>query len=220
VEHLAELGVAVEYVLADDFKSALGLVAAGQADALIGDEQTVFYHLYAERLDGTIKKSSEPLYVGLDCMAVAKGEAMLLSVLDAGIRRAKATGTLDTIYRKWTGVEIPVPEPRRSYGPGLAIAIVFAALAILGAIGAWLYAKATIRAALSGLRLEASSLKAENENLRAANARLRLDLEERSRLEEEKRRIDAAAAARRVEELTRCAIAQALSSTGDTEHGD
>ena len=49
--------------------------------------------------------------------------------------------------------------------------------------------------------------------LTAANARLRLDLEARSRLEEDKRRIDAESAARRVEELTRCAIAAALDST-------
>ncbi|HPM73428.1 MAG TPA: hypothetical protein PLE25_10695, partial [Spirochaetales bacterium] len=68
--------------------------------------------------------------------------------------------------------------------------------------------------ATAALRGQADRLQAENEALAAANARLRVDLEERSRLEVEKRRIDAEAAARRVEELTRCAIAKALDSAG------
>jgi regulator of replication initiation timing len=57
------------------------------------------------------------------------------------------------------------------------------------------------------------SLREENERLAATNIKLRQEVEERSRLEEEKRRIDAEVAARRVEELTRCAIAAALEST-------
>jgi lipid II:glycine glycyltransferase (peptidoglycan interpeptide bridge formation enzyme) len=70
-----------------------------------------------------------------------------------------------------------------------------------------------VRLARADLEKTVASLREDNERLAASNTRLRRDVEERSRLEEEKRRIDAEVAARRVEELTRCAIAAALEST-------
>ena len=213
IEHLTAADLDVRFVYTDDFRSALALVASGEADAMVGDEQVVLYHIYDDRLSDRIKKTSSPLYVGSDCMAVATGNAMLLSVLDAGIRKAQATGTLDTINRKWMGVSLALETKRsgwwRTFGLAVAGAAVLASLVIvikareLSIVGT---ARSELKATIAeqGSRIEA---------LTAANARLRLDLEARSRLEEDKRRIDAESAARRVEELTRCAIAAALDST-------
>ncbi len=213
IEHLTGAGLDVRFIYTDDFRSALALVASGEADALVGDEQIVLYHIYDDRLSDRIKKTSSPLYVGQDCMAVATGNAMLLSVLDAGIRRARETGTLDTINRKWMGVSLALETKRstwwRTFGLAIAVAAVLAVLVIvikareLSIVGT---ARSELRQTIAeqGSRIDA---------LTAANARLRLDLEARSRLEEDKRRIDAESAARRVEELTRCAIAAALDST-------
>lgn len=214
IEYLAMMATEVEWVYADDFGDAIGLLASGEADAMIGDEQVMDYQLRARRLGERIRKTSAPLYVGVDCMAVAKGDVLLHSILDAGIERARKTGTLETIYLKWTGQRLETqprmtwPTPATIAATALAVAAVAAAV-IAGRRGGRMVAEAT-----AALRGQADRLRAENEALAAANARLRVDLEERSRLEAEKRRIDAEAAARRVEELTRCAIAKALDSAG------
>jgi len=217
VEYLSLSGVAVEWVFADDFGAALELVASGAAEALVGDEQPVQYHLRSRGLEDAIRRSSGPLYAGADCMAVAKGDALLLAVLNAGIARAKATGTLETIYRKWTGSSLSEPAEKEPLSRGAATAIVASIVAAAPSFAAMLRYRPKVDAAARALRAEIECLKARNDALSAANARLRLDLEERSRLEEDKRRIDAEAAARRVEELTRCAIAKALDTTGSPE---
>lgn len=210
VEYLSAASANVEFVYADDFRSALRLVSTGKADALIGDEETVLYYIFKERLGEKIRRASGVLYVGKDCMAVAKGNTMLLSVLDAGIEKAAATGTLDTIYRKWTGLPRSGTTEQEPQESGFRLFAMAAAMAVLAAaISAWRI-RASVRTATATLAGEVAELRRQNESLASANARLLRDLEERSRLEEEKRRIDAETAARRVEELTRCAIATAL----------
>jgi len=210
VEYLSATNAAVEFIYTDDFRSALRLVSAGKADALIGDEETVLYYIYKERLGEKIRRASGVLYTGKDCMAVARGDAILLSVLDAGIAKAATTGTLDTIYRKWTGLPRSEAAGQAMPESGFAIVAMAATIAaVVGAAAAW-RARVSVRRATATLADTVAELRRQNGVLTAANARLQRDLEERSRLEEEKRRIDAESAARRVEELTRCAIAAAL----------
>jgi len=213
VEYLAATNAGVEFVYADDFRSALRLVSAGKAEALIGDEETVLYYIYQERLGEKIRRASGILYTGEDCMAVAKGDAMLLAVLDAGIEKALTTGTLDTIYRKWTGLPRAVEAEQEQPEPGIAlVAMASALVALATAISVWRI-RVAVRSATATLTTTVAELRKQNELLASANARLHRDLEERSRLEEDKRRIDAETAARRVEELTRCAITAALDAT-------
>lgn len=220
IEHLAMMATEVAWVYADDFGDAIGLLSSGEADALIGDEQVMDYQLQARRLDDRIRKTSAPLYVGVDCLAIAKGNALLFSILEAGIERARKTGTLETIYLKWTGQRL---ETKPSVGwptPATIAAAIVAAAAIGLAATARRRSGRMAAEATAALRGQVDRLRAENAALAAANARLRVDLEERSRLEADKRRIDAEAAARRVEELTRCAIAKALDATnaGGLDH--
>ncbi|OHD23967.1 MAG: hypothetical protein A2Y38_03040 [Spirochaetes bacterium GWB1_59_5] len=213
VEYLSATNAEVEFIYTDDFRSALGLVSSGKADALIGDEETVLYYIYNERLGEKIQRASGVLYVGQDCMAVTKGDTLLLAVLDAGIAKARATGTLDTIYRKWTGMQRAKEPDRVSPRPGLMLGAAMTVLAAMAFAGSAWRVKSVVKTATATLTATVVELQAENGRLSAANARLRRDLEERSRLEEDKRRIDAETAARRVEELTRCCIASALDSS-------
>jgi len=210
IEHLTNAGIAVEFEFVDDFKSAVNLVVEGKADALIGDEQIVLYHLYSEKLAEQIKKTSTALYIGHDCMAVAKGNAILLSVLDAGIERARTTGTLATIYGKWMGVSLSAGRNRNSLARDLMLVGAGALGALLLAFGYLFAERSRLRDARSTLEQGMAGLRMENERLTAANVSLRRDIDERSRLEEEKRRLDAETTARRVEELTRCAINAAI----------
>ncbi len=217
VEYLSATNAAVEFMYADDFRSALRLVTTGKADALIGDEETVLYYIYKERLGEKIRRASGVLYTGKDCMAVAKGDAMLLAVLDAGIEKALTTGTLDTIYRKWTGLPRSEAAEQNAPASGLKLVAIVAVVAAIAATVATWQVRVSVRRATASLTGTVLELRRQNGLLSSTNARLQRDLEERSRLEEDKRRIDAESAARRVEELTRCAIAAALDPNSTPE---
>jgi ABC-type amino acid transport substrate-binding protein len=217
IEYLESAGLHLDFVYTDDFRSALALVIAGKADATIGDERMILGYMAEMQLGGLVRKASEPLYVGQVYLAVAKGDSILMSILDAGIQRARETGTLDTIYRKWTGSSLARGAMDEKNIRAIGLFVTLAVALGTGMLVLAYLVKQKIRAMIQDARadLEAVvvSLREDNEHLAASNARLRRDVEERSRLEEEKRRIDAEVAARRVEELTRCAIAAALEST-------
>jgi len=104
IEYLAGKSILVEWLYTNDFPSALNLVANGEADALIGDEQIVLYYMFDENLTQRIKKVADPLYTGKDCMAVARGNLMLVSILQKGLASAKESGVLARIYKKWLGI--------------------------------------------------------------------------------------------------------------------
>lgn len=210
IEHLTNAGIVVDFVFVDDFRSAVDAVVDGTADALIGDEQIVLYQLYSEKIASRIKKTSTPLYIGHDCMAVAKGNAILLSVLDAGIARARATGTLATIYNKWMGVSLDVARDKGSVARDVFFVVAGALLALLAASGFLMVYHSRLRNTSVALQHAVAALRLDNQRLSAANASLRREIDERARLEEEKRRLDAETTARRVEELTRCAINAAI----------
>lgn len=98
-------GTAYTLVLTRDTAQAVDAVMSGRADALIGGEQMVFYHLYAAELTDALKKAGEPLYVGQYSMAVAHNNKALLSLLSKGVEKAKADGIVAKISRKWLGIE-------------------------------------------------------------------------------------------------------------------
>jgi len=91
------------------FGEAAAAVINGQADAVIGDEQIVLYYLYSNNLQQFLKIVGEPLYTGLNSMAVKEGHQLLQSILNKGIDHARTTGMLERLNRKWIGT--PLPEP-------------------------------------------------------------------------------------------------------------
>jgi PAS domain S-box-containing protein len=103
-EFLESQGMSFQTVYAKDFAEATNLVIAGQADAIIGDEQIVLFHIYSRHLTQRIKKVGEPLYLGNNCMATKAGDPVLVGILDKGLALAKTSGTLEQINRKWLGV--------------------------------------------------------------------------------------------------------------------
>ncbi|MDR5898693.1 EAL domain-containing protein [Halomonas vilamensis] len=126
-EYLEESDIEVELVSTRNFADAAQAVINGEADAMIGDEQIVLYHLYREGLNDEMKRVGEPLYTGLNAMAVIDGNQPLQSILNKGIDQARAQGTLDRLNEKWLGQVLPSARINwRDYWPHALIVIVAA----------------------------------------------------------------------------------------------
>ena len=132
-EFLKSKNVEFDVVTTKNFAEATDLVISGKADALIGDEQIVLYHIFKDNLVEEIKKVGDPLYVGRNCMATRGGDTLLAGILDKGIKAAVKGGIIDKINRKWIGTHYTSRESSLSrYLPHLFIAAgVIAVLALL-----------------------------------------------------------------------------------------
>ena len=97
-------------LITKDFAEATSRVVDGDADVVIGDEQVVYYHIFSNRLTGSMKKVGEPLYIGKNCMASNQNNAILIGILNKGINEAIRSGRLDKITTKWLGTTITSPE--------------------------------------------------------------------------------------------------------------
>ncbi len=109
-EFLESKGILCRIIPTHDFGEATDLVAAGTADALIGDEQIVLYHIYSNRLTKRVKKVGTPLFTGKNCMAAAKKNALLMAILDKGVKEAQTKGVLEKINNKWLGTRYDAEE--------------------------------------------------------------------------------------------------------------
>jgi ABC-type amino acid transport/signal transduction systems, periplasmic component/domain len=105
-EFLEAQGIKFELVATDNFSQATDAVIVGRADALIGDEQIVLYHLYSNRLTAQAKKIGDPLYVGKNCMASRKGNPLLASIMVKSLLHARESGVIEGISRKWLGAGV------------------------------------------------------------------------------------------------------------------
>lgn len=123
-EFLELRGIKFDIVFSKNFAEATDLVVAGKADAIIGDEQIVLYHIFQDNLTDKIKKVGDPLYIGQNCMATKEGNQILISILNKGIKLAQTSGVLEKINRKWIGTHY---NPRESwlfkYLPHLYVAV-------------------------------------------------------------------------------------------------
>jgi PAS domain S-box-containing protein len=103
-EFLESLNIKCSIKYAKSFAEATDLVVSGKADAIIGDEQIVLYHIFSHGLLERIKKVGSPLYIGQNCMGLKDGNKILVSIMNKGVDLAKKKGILDQIYAKWLGV--------------------------------------------------------------------------------------------------------------------
>jgi PAS domain S-box-containing protein len=94
----------------ENFAEATDMVIAGKADAVIGDEQIVLYHIFSNRLTAYTKKVGVPLYIGKNCMASKKNNTILVGILNKGIREARKSGVLDKISTKWLGIQFGLQQ--------------------------------------------------------------------------------------------------------------
>ena len=133
-EFLNQEGVDYTIIYTNDFSEATDLVLEGKADALIGDEPIVLFHLHTMGLSHRIKITGKPLYFGQNSMATQDGNHYLVSILNKGIAKAKQTGTLYRIEQKWLGTRSSSGESK--YIPYL-IALTVVLLVILLFIWFW-----------------------------------------------------------------------------------
>lgn len=109
LEFLKNQNLEFDVAPTQNFADATDMVIHNEADALIGDEQIVMYHIFSNDLTDKIKRVGEPIYVGRDCMATRESETVLINILNKGIQNAREKGALKKTYRKWLGTSYSLP---------------------------------------------------------------------------------------------------------------
>lgn len=110
-EFLKENNINCEIIYVNDFYQAIDKIVENEVDAVIGDEQVVWYHIFSMNYMNKVKIIGDPLYTGLNCFGIHKGNTTLLNILNKGIQKAKETGLLDRLTKKWIGIAY-VPEKK------------------------------------------------------------------------------------------------------------
>lgn len=136
-EFLETKGIPFELIPTDSFAEATDAVLSDRADALIGDEQIVLYHLFSNRLTKQAKKVGEPLYIGKNCMATRNSAPVLRSILEKSMRHARKSGVIDKISQKWLGTSYQVQENSLAKFLPYLLPIAAAILALILAIVFW-----------------------------------------------------------------------------------
>lgn len=112
-DFLKENKIACEIIYVDDFYMAIDKLVANEVDAVIGDEQVVWYHIFSMNYMDKVKIIGEPLYTGLNCFGLRKGDIKLLRILNKGIEKARNDGLLDRLTKKWIGTSYQKQEKER-----------------------------------------------------------------------------------------------------------
>jgi PAS domain S-box-containing protein len=123
-EFLVARRVAYTLIYTQDFAEATDLVVAGKADAVIGDEQIVLYHIFSNHLTDKIKKVGAPLYIGQNCMGAKDPNPVLIGILNKGIKLAQKKGILEQINKKWIGTRYaPGPSWMEQHFQAVLVAV-------------------------------------------------------------------------------------------------
>jgi len=109
-EFLKENKINAQIIFVDDFYKAIDKIISNEVDAVVGDEQVVWYHIFSMNYIDRIKVIGEPLYIGLNCFGIHKGNKILVNILNKGIQKAIDQGILDRLTKKWIGKSYQVPE--------------------------------------------------------------------------------------------------------------
>ncbi len=136
-EYLEAHNIHFSAIYTKDFSMAADDVIGGYADAVIGDEPIVLYHLYSNHLTDFIQKMGDPLYVGKNCMAASKDNHLLIGILNKGIDEARKVGVLNNISPKWLGTKFGHQETfinRYIWPISAAVGLLF-----LVFLGAWIW---------------------------------------------------------------------------------
>ena len=156
----------------DSFSEAADLVISGDADALIGDEQIVLYHLYRNNKHDKLKTIGDPLFIGQCGMAVKDGNTIVLSIMQKGITHARESSAITKIYKKWLGAELQqnvnLWESYKGYIVTVVLIIVFLF------ISAWVWNNSLKK-----------QVKTRTKELERLNSVLQNDIEQRERIEKE-----------------------------------
>ena len=129
VEFLNQNNIKADILYVEDFYMAIDKLIESEVDAVIGDEQVVWYHIYKQNYQDKLKKVGEPLYIGENCFAIKKGNNLLLSILNKGINRARKKEILDQIEQKWLGINLA--EKKKSSESNIIFYIVITLLILI-----------------------------------------------------------------------------------------
>ena len=104
-EFIRQRGIDCNLLLTSGYKAAIRAVIKNRAEALIGEDQVVYHHLYQNAWADRIKKTGRPLYIGQGCMAVSETNQVLLSILTKAVEHARDTGVIGPIKHQWFWME-------------------------------------------------------------------------------------------------------------------
>lgn len=111
-------------VAVDDYQQALQMIAAGEADALAGDDILLIAYIAERDLRGQYRVVGELLSHEPYGIMFARDDAPLAEAVDAALRRLAASRELRWIYNKWflrtlpSGIRLGLPmgaELQRSF---------------------------------------------------------------------------------------------------------
>ncbi|HPE36186.1 MAG TPA: transporter substrate-binding domain-containing protein [Spirochaetales bacterium] len=185
-------GMASEPVPVPDAAAGLEAILSGGVDALIAAGPVLLYHARSVGAAERLESWGEPIALYSAAMAVGRSNGILLSILEKGLAQARQTGIVDKLEAAWLGQ----PQPEPDQGPtslGIMVMALGAALIVagLGAV-AWRW---LIRTAVDTRTQKLSKANAElrklSDELTAGKLRLARDVDERARLEDERRMLEA-----------------------------
>ncbi|MCX8084610.1 MAG: transporter substrate-binding domain-containing protein [Calditerrivibrio sp.] len=134
ISYIKSKNINIDLVTTEDFHAATNRLIKGDVDAVIGDEQIIFFYLNKFDLTSEVKTVGQPLYTGLNCMATKEGNKILISILNKGILKAQKAGVLDSINKKWFGI-----YPDNTYKKALSFFIVFLIILFILLIILWFW---------------------------------------------------------------------------------
>ncbi|NLY41114.1 MAG: transporter substrate-binding domain-containing protein [Desulfovibrionales bacterium] len=152
-EFLRSKGIEYTQVLTHTFSEATDKVLDGSADAIIGDQPIVLYHLYAKGLTNRMKSVGQPLYIGQNTLSVAEGHRKLLSILNKGISLAKERGAFEAITKKWLGRPVVNHSGSAVSMPASQMLVLAGIVVVAAMLAAWVvYLRTTLRQRTAELR--------------------------------------------------------------------
>jgi len=137
IEFLQKQKIDCSFKFTDNFGEATELVIQGQADAVIGDEQVVLYHLFSTASSEKVKKIGTPLYGGVSCMGSQLNSQVLINILNKGIKEAQNKGIIDKINNKWLGVQLGQSSSIWNLYGKIAVFILTIALIVILVLWLW-----------------------------------------------------------------------------------
>ncbi|NIA23104.1 MAG: PAS domain S-box protein [Proteobacteria bacterium] len=103
---LGKKGIKCKIIETADFESAIEKLIKGKADAVVGDDPVIMYYAYKLKVRKKIKRVGEPLYMANSCLAVRKGDTVLLNILNKCVKLAEQKNTINRLTLKWFGMPL------------------------------------------------------------------------------------------------------------------
>mgnify|MGYP000884144758 FL=1 len=110
IEFVEQRPTTITIVKTNDVANALELLLNKEVDAVIGDEPVIIYLLKQQHIVNQIDILYPMLYEKDVSLAVGKGDALLLGVLNKGIFRLKQQNLMQNIQQKWFGLSSSISK--------------------------------------------------------------------------------------------------------------